>query len=375
MVAPINPTQLTPPRVAFLDERTGAISREWFRFFLSLLTATETNQQETELAPDTSSLLASYDTIFGSAIQGLESAPDCCSETANVDAKVNALAQAAGATPPAASESDIAVIQSQLQALALSPPARNGVVPASEGGTGQTSYSDGQLLIGNGSSGALNKATLTAGSGINVTNGNGSITIAATGGGGGTVTSVDVSGGTTGLSFSGGPVTTSGTITMAGTLGVANGGSGATTLTGVVIGNGASAFTTKTNPTGAFVGTTDTQTLTNKRIDPRAVVASATSGTLTINGDTTDLYEAEGLTGAITFAQPSGTPVDGQKLMIRIKDNGTARGITWTTSAGAFRAIGITLPTTTVLGKVTYVGCVYNSTDAFWDAVATVTQA
>lgn len=118
-----------------------------------------------------------------------------------------------------------------------------------------------------------------------------------------------------------------------------------------------------------------TNTLTNKRINPRSVVAGATSGNLTVNGDTTDLYEAEGLTGAITFLQPSGTPIDGQKLMIRIKDNGTARAITWTTSAGAFRALGITLPTTTVLSKVTYVGCVYNSTDSFWDVIATVTQA
>lgn len=50
-------------------------------------------------------------------------------------------------------------------------------------------------------------------------------------GGSGTVTSVDVSGGTTGLTYSGGPITTSGTITMAGTLAVANGGTGATTTT------------------------------------------------------------------------------------------------------------------------------------------------
>ena len=120
---------------------------------------------------------------------------------------------------------------------------------------------------------------------------------------------------------------------------------------------------------------TGTQTLTNKRINPRVVSAESTSGTLTINGDTTDLFVAEGLTGAITLAQPSGTPVNGQKLLIRLKDDGTARGITWTTSAGAFRAIGITLPTTTVLDKVTYVGCVYNSADSFWDAVATVTES
>ena len=52
------------------------------------------------------------------------------------------------------------------------------------------------------------------------------------GGGSGTVTSVNVSGGTTGLTTSGGPVTTSGTITLAGTLDVDNGGTGATTAAG-----------------------------------------------------------------------------------------------------------------------------------------------
>ena len=48
----------------------------------------------------------------------------------------------------------------------------------------------------------------------------------------GTVTSVAISGGTTGLTTSGGPITTSGTITLAGTLAVANGGTGVTTSTG-----------------------------------------------------------------------------------------------------------------------------------------------
>lgn len=62
--------------------------------------------------------------------------------------------------------------------------ALNGTVPVTSGGTGQTSFTNGQLLIGNSTGNTLAKATLTAGSGISVTNGNGSITIATTGGGG-----------------------------------------------------------------------------------------------------------------------------------------------------------------------------------------------
>jgi hypothetical protein len=59
-------------------------------------------------------------------------------------------------------------------------------LPVANGGTGQTSYTDGQLLIGNTTGNTLTKATLTAGTGITVTNASGSITIAATGGGGST---------------------------------------------------------------------------------------------------------------------------------------------------------------------------------------------
>lgn len=64
-----------------------------------------------------------------------------------------------------------------------------GTLGVAAGGTGQTTYTDGQLLIGNTATTSLSKATLTAGSGVTITNGNGSITIAATGSGG-TVTSV-----------------------------------------------------------------------------------------------------------------------------------------------------------------------------------------
>lgn len=126
MVAPINPTQLTPPRVAFLDERTGAISREWFRFFLSLLTATENNQQATELAPDTSSLLASYDTLFGDAIQGLESAPDAAS--ASDLAAVQAQTQSLALSLPSSDQSYLAAVEAEIEGLALAPLAQLGTI-------------------------------------------------------------------------------------------------------------------------------------------------------------------------------------------------------------------------------------------------------
>jgi hypothetical protein len=144
-----------------------------------------------------------------------------------------------------------------------------GTVAVANGGTGLTSTpTDGQIDIGNGT--GFTRATLTAGSGVTITNGSGTITIAATGGGSGTVTSVDVSGGTTGLTTSGGPVTSSGTITLAGTLNIANGGTGQTTAgtafnalspittTGdLIIGNGTNSATRLAIGTSAYVLTSN----------------------------------------------------------------------------------------------------------------------
>lgn len=116
-----------------------------------------------------------------------------------------------------------------------------GTLPVTSGGTGQTSYTNGQLLIGNTTGNTLTKSTLTAGSGISITNGAGSITIAASGGPAGTVTSVDTSGAVNGLTLTGGPITTTGTVTLGGgvnvstittgTLPVARGGTGASSYT------------------------------------------------------------------------------------------------------------------------------------------------
>ena len=96
---PSNPTQLTPPRVALIDERSGAISREWYRFFLSLLTATETNQSVSELLPDTSSLLASYDAMLATLAQTTETQPDASALVASLTADLQALGQTALTAP------------------------------------------------------------------------------------------------------------------------------------------------------------------------------------------------------------------------------------------------------------------------------------
>jgi hypothetical protein len=150
------------------------------------------------------------------------------------------------------------------------------------GGTGLTATpSNGNLLIGNGSGYAL--AGLTAGSGIVITNGAGSITIATSGTG--SVTSIDVSGGITGLSFTGGPVTSSGTITAAGTLNVAHGGTGAVSLTGYVKGNGTSVMTASAsipNTDVSGLGTLSTQNangvaITGGNIDGVAIGATTAS--------------------------------------------------------------------------------------------------
>lgn len=96
------------------------------------------------------------------------------------------------------------------------------------GGTGQTTYTNGQLLIGNTTGSTLTKATLTAGTGISITNGTGTISIAATG----TVSSVGGTGSVNGLTLTG-TVTSSGDLTLGGSItSVASGA----TIDSIVIG-------------------------------------------------------------------------------------------------------------------------------------------
>lgn len=103
-----------------------------------------------------------------------------------------------------------------------------------------------------------------------------------------------------------------------------------------------------------------------------ATDTDTTIGSLTIDTDTYNRHTITALAEALTINAPTGTPIDGQALIIRIKDNGTARALTWN---AAFRAIGITLPTTTVISKTLYIGCFWNSADSKWDVTAYALQA
>lgn len=87
-----------------------------------------------------------------------------------------------------------------------------------------------EVTEGDGNPDVFGVTKITVSNGTLIDNGGGHVTISTGGGGGGagTVTSVQVSGGTTGLTASGGPITGAGTITIGGTLVVANGGTGAT---------------------------------------------------------------------------------------------------------------------------------------------------
>ena len=124
----------------------------------------------------------------------------------------------------------------------------------------------------------------------------------------------------------------------------------------------------KTGGTSAQFLMADGSVSTSMNPRVQTVSSSATVTPTSTNDIVTITAQAVGL----TLANPTGAFVEGQSLIIRIKDNGTPRTIGY---GANFRAIGVTAPTTTVANKTTYIGCIYNSTDTKFDIVGTCTEA
>jgi hypothetical protein len=133
-----------------------------------------------------------------------------------------------------------------------------------------------------------------------------------------------------------------------------------------VVTSGTSWGTTLTAPSGAVVGTTDTQELTSKRVTPR-VSTPTVAGTYAINTDSFDMVVITGQNVNITDVTTTGTPTNGQKLWFSVTGT-AARTIAF--NASNFESSTVTLPTTTVSTDRLDVGFVWNPATSKWRCVA-----
>lgn len=143
----------------------------------------------------------------------------------------------------------------------------------------------------------------------------------------------------------------------------------------VLTSNGSSASPTwTTNVSSQWVTTGSniyysTGAVVDTRINPRALSLTTASGAITPDSNSYDQVNYS-INGSCSFNAPSGTPVNGQKLVIRLYAASLQTISSWASSTNGYRVIGLLLPTQLFAGKTVYVGCIYNSTDLKWDVVA-----
>jgi len=206
MPDPINITQIPAPRVELIDSRTGLMSREWFRFFNNIYTIVGANLGIVQI-PNGGTGLSSYPTngqllIGNTAGQKYDLNTLTAGSGIGVTngagtigvANTGVLSNVAGAGISVSSATgnvtvaNTGVLSFSGGTTGLTPNTATtgavtlaGTLDVDNGGTGQTTYTNGQLLIGNTTGNTLTKATLTAGTGIAITNGTGSISVATNG--------------------------------------------------------------------------------------------------------------------------------------------------------------------------------------------------
>ena len=173
----LNLTQVPAPRVPLVDGRTGLVSTEWFRYFNGLYAIVGENQntiQPVNGGTGVSAIPANGQLLIGNAAGytlntltpgvGIGVTNAAGSITLANTGVLSWSGGATGLTPATPTTGNVTL---------------SGLLNVASGGTGQSTYTNGQLLIGNTTGNTLGKSTLTAGSGIAITNGAASITIAS----------------------------------------------------------------------------------------------------------------------------------------------------------------------------------------------------
>jgi len=206
MPDPINITQIPAPRVELIDPRTGLMSREWFRFFNNIYTIVGENLGIVQI-PNGGTGLGDYplngqlligNTVgkkynlntltAGSGIGVTNGAGTIGIANTGVLSNVAGTGISVSSATGNVTVANTGVLSFNGGSTGLTPNTATtgavtlaGTLDVDNGGTGQTTYTNGQLLIGNTTGNTLTKATLTAGTGIAITNGTGSISVATTG--------------------------------------------------------------------------------------------------------------------------------------------------------------------------------------------------
>lgn len=270
-----NITQIPALRVAFIDPNTGLISREWYRFLLNLFTLTGNGSSDVSIT----------DLMVGPSAATAEA------QIAELQKAIQALQLMPNYEPPT---DVIRAVQSRLQDLEVGP-SLSGLL--SDIANLQTAQQNAAITA---SDSSLRSDIAVLQSAVQALNLTPSFVFSTMG----TVTSVDGSGGTTGLTLTGGPITTAGTLTLGGTLTTANGGTGSTSTTFVNLASNvtgtlpvANGGTGSTSLTGAGIVTiTDTQTVTGVK-----AFANANNTFYGLNYSTSD-----GGTGANSYWDETG---------------------------------------------------------------------